>query len=74
MINIEWAKLKAVAKYLNCTELQAKEKLNEGRIFIYTLDEAKKIRIFLNRLQVRQTEEQVISYDDNKFILLTERT
>jgi hypothetical protein len=72
-MNIEWAKLKAVAKHLQCSELKAREELDKGVLFIYTKEEAKRIRVFLNRFSVRQTTEQLIDYNGNTFVLIKER-
>lgn len=72
-MNVEWAKLKAVAQHLNCSELKAKEQLDAGTVFVYTLEEAKKIRIFLNRFNVRQTHEVKVTFNENDYIIIQER-
>lgn len=72
MINLEWAKLKAVAKHLNCTEMQAKDRLDEGSVQVFTAEELSNLRAFLKRLQVEPLDESVltqVSHDDNNFLL-----
>lgn len=71
-MNIEWAKLKAVAQHLNCTELVAKERIDNNEVQVFTEIEFERFKKFMKRLGLERIDEiktVQLNFNGNNFKL-----